>query len=76
MNENKNMDPKLETALKGIYDHLTDEQKEKAKACKNMDEMMALAGEWGVELPDEVLDAVAGGIDWDAIGCSGYSYRC
>lgn len=23
--------------------------------------MMALAGEWGVELPDEVLDAVAGG---------------
>ena len=47
--------------FKGIYDSLTDEQKEKAKACMTMDEIMALAGEWGIELPDEVLDAVAGG---------------
>lgn len=28
-----------------------------------MDEMIALAGEWGVELPDEALDAVSGGCD-------------
>ena len=70
------MDEKMEEAFKSIYDNLTDEQKAKVKACKTMDEMMVLAGEWGVELPDEVLDAVAGGIDWDAIGCSGYSYRC
>ena len=66
---NKNIDPKLNEALKGIYDSLTDEQKEKAKACKSMDEMMALAGEWGVELPDEALDAVAG-------GCSGSLEDC
>ena len=65
MNENKNIDSKLNAALKGIYDSLTDEQKEKAKACTSMDEMMALAGEWGVELPDDVLDAVAGGFEWD-----------
>ena len=55
------MSEKLNAALKGIYDNLTDEQKEKAKECKTMDELMALAGEWGIELPDEVLDAVAGG---------------
>ena len=60
------MDEKMKEAFKSIYDNLTDEQKEKAKACKNMDEMMALAGEWGVELPDELLDTVAGGgiTDW------------
>lgn len=55
MNENKNMDEKMKEAFKGIYDNLTDEQKEKVKACKSMDEMMALAGEWGVELPDACL---------------------
>ena len=56
------MDEKMKEKLKGIYENLTDEQKEKAKACKNKDELMKLAGEWGVELPDEVVDAVAGGI--------------
>ncbi len=61
MDENKNNDPKLEAALKGIWDSLTDEQKEKAKACKTMDELTALAGKEGIELPDELLDAVAGG---------------
>ena len=63
------MDKKMKEAFKGIYDNLTDEQKEKAKACKTMDELMTLAGEWGVELPDEVLDAVAGGfgIVWEDV---------
>ena len=56
--ENKN----LNEVLKGIYDSLTDEQKEKVKACKTMDELVKLAGEEGIELPDEVLDAVAGGV--------------
>ncbi len=51
----------LNETLKGIWDSLTDEQKEKAKACKTMDELTALAGKEGVELSDEVLDAVAGG---------------
>ena len=55
------MDENMKEALKGIYENLTDEQKEKAKACKSADELMALLGEWGVELPDELLDGVAGG---------------
>ena len=61
------MDENMKEALKGIYENLTDEQKEKAKACKSADELMALLGEWGVELPDDLVENVAGGcgsIDW------------
>ena len=61
MNENKNA-CELNKALEGLWDSLTDEQKEKAKACKSMDELTALAGQMGVELPDELLDSVAGGV--------------
>ena len=56
------MDAKMKETLKSIYGSLTDEQKKKAKECKDMDELMKLAGEWGIELPDEVLDSVAGGL--------------
>ncbi len=58
MEENKN----INELLKDIYDSLTDEQKEKAKKCKTTDELLKLAAEEGVELPDEVLDAAAGGV--------------
>jgi hypothetical protein len=61
MNANKTISPKLNEILKGMWDSLTDEQKEKAKACKTLDELTALAGKEGVELPDEVLDQVGGG---------------
>ena len=47
--------------LKSIWENLTDEQKEKAKACKTADELIKLAGEEGIELPDEALEAVSGG---------------
>ena len=45
----------------GIYEKLNDEQKEKAKACKTMKELMEFAGEWGIEIPDELADSVACG---------------
>ena len=71
------MDDKLNAALKGIYDSLTDEQKEKAKACKTMDELAALAAKEGIELPDEALDTVAGG-KWmyDSSSCMGVCDKC
>ena len=38
-----------------------DELKEKAKQCKTMEELTALAAKEGIELPDEVVDQIAGG---------------
>ena len=60
-NEKKAIGIKLEDLLKDIWGSLTDEQKENAKKCKSMDEFMSYAGKEGIELPDELLDAVAGG---------------
>ncbi len=52
---------KLKTMLGELWDSLTDEQKEKAKACKTVDDFLKFAGEEAIELPDEMLDQVAGG---------------
>ena len=52
---------KLNEMLAGVWDSLTDEQKEKAKECKTPDELVKLAAEEGIELPDEALDEVAAG---------------
>ena len=52
---------KLNELLVNVWDSLTDEQKAKAKECKTADELLKLAGEEGIELPDELLDAAAGG---------------
>lgn len=43
---------------------LSPELREKAKACKDPEEVLALAQEEGYELSDEQLEAVSGG-DWD-----------
>ncbi len=40
---------------------LSPELQEKARHCKNMDELMELAGDEGVELSDEALANVSGG---------------
>ena len=63
MEENKNAanDQKLGKALEGLWDSLSDEQKEKARQCKTTDELMKLAAKERIELPDEVLEHVAGG---------------
>ena len=53
---------RTEDILKSIYDSLTDEQKAKAKSCRNAEELIKLAESEGIELPDEVLDSVAGGV--------------
>ena len=55
------MDEKMNEIFKEIYASLSDEQKEKAKTCKTAEEWMAFAGKEGIELPDEVLENVAGG---------------
>lgn len=46
-----------EELLKG----LSEEQIAKVKACKNSEELLALAKEEGIQLTDEQLEAVSGG---------------
>lgn len=55
--ENKNLHKQMAELMNG----LTGEQKEKAKNCKSVDELASLMSEFGVALPDELLDTVAGG---------------
>ena len=52
---------KMTELFKDVWDSLTDEQKKKAAECKNADELLAFAGSEGIELPDELVDAVSGG---------------
>ena len=47
-----------EELLKG----LTEEQIERIKKCKNQEELLALAKEEGIELTNEQLEAISGGI--------------
>ena len=52
---------------------LTEEQKAKVLACKNTEELVALAKDEGVELTDEQLGAVSGGWTPCELTCRKYS---
>lgn len=56
--ENKKTNDKFKT----VWDSLTDEQKARAKNCKTVDDLLAFAKNEKIELPDEVLDDIAGGV--------------
>ena len=56
------------------YENLSPEQQERAKTCKSPEELAALAEEEGFELPDEMLEGVAGGIDLSE--CRRYRHIC
>ena len=47
---------------KELLKGLNEEQIAKVKACKNSEELLALAKEEGIELSDEQLNAVSGGM--------------
>ena len=53
------------------FDDLTEEQKEKALACKTPEELFELAKSEGIELGEEELDAINGGMvsGWSIPGC-------
>lgn len=54
------------------FSNLSDELKEKASKCTSTEELLELARNEGVELSDEQLEAVSGGVDWapcPADGC-------
>ena len=52
----------LGEVLERVVASLTEEQQEKALACETVDQLIALLGDLGVELPDELLDDVGGGL--------------
>ena len=52
------------------YDFTSAEFGEKVKACVGLDEITACLGEMGLALPDELLDAVAGGVTQDDFICA------
>ena len=51
------------------FEDLTPEQIEQAKACKTPAELSELAQSIGIELTDEQLDSMSGGVDWKKANC-------
>ena len=54
---------------KEMYDGLSDDLKEKVKSCKTADDLIILAKTEGIELTDDQLDAISGGINWVDWSC-------
>ena len=57
--------------LKKYIENLPPELQEKARACNSVEELLALAKEAKVPMPDEALEAIAGGDDSDPENCQG-----
>ena len=49
---------------KEMYDSLSDDLKAKVANCKTADELTNLVKSEGIELTDEQLDAISGGVEW------------
>ena len=49
---------------KKMFDGLSEDLKKKATECKNAEELIALAKTEGIELTDEQMDAISGGVNW------------
>ena len=53
------------------FENLSEELKEKARACTSAEELMALAQQEGIELSDQELESVSGGA-WNCGDCTDY----
>lgn len=49
------------------FNELTPEQMEKARGCKNADDLVKLAEDEGIELNEDQLEAIAGGTWYDCL---------
>ncbi len=65
--ENENLHEQMMRILNG----LNDEQTEKAKNCKTLDDFLAFAKKEGIELPDEILNDISGGVQAGIITIGG-----
>ena len=57
------MDDKIKELLTGLPAEL----QEQLKGASTQEEAMAILEASAIQLPDEALEAVAGGVDWDRI---------
>ena len=55
------------------FENISPELREKARACASAEELFELARAEGIELTDEQLQAVSGGVHWS---CVGYNEEC
>ena len=53
---------------KKAQEALDDDVRAKIRACETSEDILALAKEEGVELSDEAISAISGGVDW--ISCT------
>ena len=53
---------------KAGLENVSDEVKEKIRACNTPEDFLALAKSEGYELSDEDLESISGGVDW--ISCT------
>lgn len=65
--ENENLHEQMMRLLNG----LNDEQMEKAKNCKTLDDFLAFAKKENIELPDEILNDISGGVQAGLITTGG-----
>ena len=52
------------------YKDLSPELREKAKACKTPEELLALAKTEGYKLSDEEMEVISGGESWSCTHCA------
>ena len=57
----------MNVKIKELLSELPAELQEQLKGASTQEEAMAILAENAIPLPDEVLEAVAGGVDWDTI---------
>ena len=62
--------------IEGYIKDLSPELQEKARACKSVDELLALAKENSVAIPDEALGSIAGGQDSEVGNCNPSDSPC
>ena len=62
--------------LEDYIKDLAPELQEKARACGSVEELLALARENKVPLPNEVLEAIAGGDQPDPENCKPQKIKC
>ncbi|MGN0959163.1 MAG: hypothetical protein ACI4OC_00280 [Coriobacteriales bacterium] len=57
----------MDDKIKELLSELPAELQEQLKGASTQEEAMAILEASAIQLPDEALEAVAGGVDWDRI---------